>query len=221
MEKKSIEIKYPWPLPAAGVLLSMLLIRGVFTQRVHPGTVVVTLGAVGLTIYLLAYRIVINRREICVRRAPFFNTCIPVQELTYVIEERTLVLVTKNSKFPLWGLSLAGRERLFDILPRHIEVLPSVIEKRGSDPSAALRVHKRWTLFTGIGFFVTAGLSIPFYSGNAFHEYWGTAGRFLILLCLCFLIATVVGGAIYWALWSTKRDIERIDGRMKGSRHGG
>jgi hypothetical protein len=210
MNRKSLDIKYPWPVPTATVFVSLLLFTAMLRGPVHSATVIVAIGSLALTIYALAYRIRITTSEVHIRRGPFLNTSILLQDVTHLVRDRTLVLVTAKNRIPLWGLTLAGRETLFDILPSHIDVLPSATAALKGDPATALRAHKRWTFLTGIGFLVTAVLSVPFYRGYPLQEYWGRVGQYLTLLCLLFLIATVVGGAIYWGLWSTKREIERI-----------
>jgi hypothetical protein len=60
---------------------------------------------------------------------------------------------------------------------------------------------------------VTAVLVVPFFKGNALHDYWDRAGQYLLLLCLLFFIALIFEAGFTWVLWSTKRDIDRIENR--------
>jgi hypothetical protein len=212
MDKTSMEIKYPWPIPAGMVGVCLLLLAAMFRGPVHPGTIVATIGAIALTIHLLAYRIVINSREVRVRRAPFLTSSTQLHDVTRLVEDTTLILVTPKSKIPLWGLSIAGRETLFGLLPRHLDVMPPPrTAKRGGDAAAAVRRHKRWTLFAGIGFLATAGLVVLFFKGFPLHAYWDAAGQYLLLLCLCFFIAMVFEAAFTWVLWSSRRDLNRSE----------
>lgn len=204
-----MEIKYPWPIRAGMVAVCLLLLAAMLRGSVHPGTIVVTIGSIGLAIYLLAFRIVVNRSEVSIRHAPFLTTTTRLQDVTHLVEERTaLVLVTPDLRIPLRGLSIAGRETLFDLLPSHLDVLASRTAR--PDGGAAVRRHKRWTLFAGIGFLATAGLVAPFFKGGPLHK-WNVAGDYLLLLCLGFFIAMVFEAAFTWVLWSSRRDLDRLE----------
>jgi hypothetical protein len=71
--------------------------------------------------------------------------------------------------------------------------------------AASIRKHLRWTIVTGAGFLVTAAAAIPFFKGNALHDYWNRAGQYLALLCLLFFIVLVFEAGLTWVLWSAKR----------------
>jgi peptidoglycan/LPS O-acetylase OafA/YrhL len=186
MDKTSMEIKYPWPIRVGVVVVCLVLLAAMYRELVRPSTMVVTIGAIALAIYLLAFRIVVNRREVRVRQAPFLTSSTQLQDVTHLVEDGTvLVLVTPDSRIPLRGLSIGGRETLFNLLPPHLNILVSRTARRGGDGGAAVRRHKRWTLFAGIGFLATAGLVVPFFKGGPLHR-WNVAGDYLLLVCLCF-----------------------------------
>jgi hypothetical protein len=200
------------PIRIGSVFVCMLLAIGIARGPVHGMTILVAFGAVCLSVAVLSYRAEVNETEVSIRYAPFFTRNTPVRDITHLVEGKTLILMTPTSRIPLWGLSDTARESLFQILPRHIDFEPSR-SGRPSDSAASIRKHRRWTIVAGIGFLVTAVLVVPFFKGNALHDYWDRAGQYLLLLCLLFFIALIFEAGFTWVLWSTKRDIDRIENR--------
>jgi hypothetical protein len=177
------------------------------------GTLIVGVAALCLAIAILAYRAEIDRTKVRIRHALFFTKRTQIRDAAHLVEERTLVLVTSTSKIPLWGLSLKARETLFQILPPS-SGCPSRDETgRRIDSNASVRKHLRWTIVAGVGFLVTSSLVVPFFKGNALHNYWNGMGQYLLLLCLCFFSALAFEAGFTGVLWSTKRDIDRIEKR--------
>lgn len=209
----NIVARYPVPVRLGAVLVCAVFAVAIARGPVSNGTVIVAIGAACLSVAVLAYRAEIGETEVRIRYAPFFTKRTPVRDVTQVVEERTLVLITPASKIPLWGLSLEARETLFQRFPHGLDVLPSTRSGRQIDSAANVRKHQRWTIVAGVGFLVTAALVFPFFKGNAWHDYWDSAGQYLLLLCLLFFIALIFEAGFTWVLWSTKRDIDRIENR--------
>jgi hypothetical protein len=134
----------------------------------------------------------------------------PMRDITHLVEDRTLVLVSATAKIPLWGLSLKARGPLFELLPRHLDVLPSH-PNRPSDPAMVVRRHVRWTILAGVGFVTTAGAVIPFMDGYPLHRYWNSVGKHLLLLCLGFFIIFVFEVGFTCLLWSRKRVLDESE----------
>jgi hypothetical protein len=206
----AVVARYPLPVRVGIFLVCVLLAIGVGRGSVHTMTIVATFGAICLAAAVLAYRAEVNQTEVRVRYAPFYTKRTRVQDITHLVEEGTVVLVTPTSRIPLWGLSFKAREALFRILPRHLDFVPSKSYKK-IDPTVGIRRHQRWTIIAGTGFLVTAGMTVPFFKGNALHDSWGSVGNYVLLLCLCFFIAFIFEAGFTWVLWSTKRDIDNIE----------
>jgi hypothetical protein len=127
-----------------------------------------------------------------------------------MVEGKTLILVTPTSRIPLWGFSDAGREKLFQMLPNHLDIVPSRLGSR-VDSVVTVRRHLRGTIIAGLGFLVTVLLLVPFFKGNAWREHRSSLGEYLLLACLLFFIAMVCEAGFTWVLWANKRDIDKIE----------
>jgi hypothetical protein len=175
------------------------------------GNLVVAVAALGLCVATLAYKAEVNAAEIRVRYAPFVTKRTAVRDVTHLVEGRTLVLVTKTSKIPLWGLTVQARQALFQVLPRRLDVPGQARPSKTVDVVANVRKHKRWTKAAGAGFVVTAALSLPFAKGNVLHGYWESVGQYVLLVSLLCFIAFVFEAGLTWVLWSAGRDIDRME----------
>jgi hypothetical protein len=144
------------------VLVCVLLAAGIARGPVSAGTIIVAIGALCLSAAILSYRVEVDSTEVRVRYLPFYTKCTPIRDITHLAEERTLVLVTATAKIPLWGLSTKAREPLFEILSPHLDVVPTLPNRR-TDSAAVVRRHVRWTILAGVGFAATArsGDSFP------------------------------------------------------------
>jgi hypothetical protein len=202
--------RYPLPIRVGSVVVCVLLAIGVTRGPVHGMTMLVTFGAICLAVAVLAYRAEVNGTEVCIRYTPFYSRRTPVRQVLHMVEGKTLVLVTATSRIPLWGLSDAGRDELFQILPHHLDM---VAARPGSrvDSGVSLRRHLRGAIITGIGFLVTVLLLVPFFKGNAWREHRSSVGEYLLLACLLFFIAMVCEAGFTWVLLANKRDIDRIE----------
>lgn len=214
---EGVVTRYPLPIRAGISIVCVLLVVGLVRGPVHGMTIAVTVAAFCLAIVLLAYRAEVTMKEVCIRYGPFYSKRTPVREIIHLVEGRTLVLVTANSRIPLWGLSNAARQSLLGILPHHLDA--SVSPPGRNDASATIRRHQRWAVVAGIGFIGTAVSAVPFFKGNALHAYWSTVGQYVLLLCLVFFITMIFEAGFTWVLWSSRREIDRIDNRPAHKRH--
>ncbi|MGO9859383.1 MAG: hypothetical protein ACLPQX_08130, partial [Syntrophobacteraceae bacterium] len=114
--------RYPVAVRLGVVLVCVLLAVGIARGPVGTRTIVTAVGAVCLSLAVLAYKAEVDPTEVRVRYLPFYTKRTPMRDVTHLLEQTTLVLVTATSKIPLWGLSLKAREPLFEILPHHLEV---------------------------------------------------------------------------------------------------
>jgi hypothetical protein len=202
--------RYSLSIRCSGVLACVLLAVGIARGSVRTTTIVIAVGALCLSVALLAYKAEIDPTEIRVRYLPFYTKRTPMRDVTHLVEERTLVLVTATSKIPLWGLSLSAREPLFEILPRHLDVLPTHSNRR-ADSAAVVRRHVRRTIAVSVAFIVSLGLSVPFLKGNPWNEYVGTIGKYILLFCLCMFLLLLFQAGFAYVLWSSKRAFDRIE----------
>ena len=206
---KVVVTRYPLPVRSATVFMCLVLGLAMARSPISAWTVVVAVVAVCLAIAVLAYKAEIDGTEVRVRHAPFFARRVPLRDVIGLVEEQTLVLVTPRLRIPLWGLSAEARVILYDVLPRHLDMLPPRAGAQGV-VRASVRKHLRWTILLCIGFVATAALVIPFSKGNVWHEHWNSAGQCLLFLCLLFFIVLVAEAGFTWVLWSAKRGIDRI-----------
>jgi hypothetical protein len=213
--------RYPLPVRVGVALVCLTFAAAIARGPISVWIIAVGVAAFCLATAILAYKAEIGRTEVRIRHAPFFTKRTPIQDVTHLVEERTLTLVTPTSKIPLWGLSSAAREEVFRLLPRHLEVQrlrPSQRDRR-IDSTATVRKHVRWTITAGPAFLASVALVVPFFKGNALHEYWNSAGKYVLLLCLLLFIALVFEAGFTWVLWSNKRDVDRIENRDTNKQH--
>jgi uncharacterized membrane protein SpoIIM required for sporulation len=71
--------------------------------------------------------------------------------------------------------------------------------------------HKRWTLCATLGFLITSAVLIPFFQPNPWNKYWHSGGQFLLTIDLLFFIAAVFEAGFTCVLWSTLRDVKKIE----------
>lgn len=211
--------RYPLSIRCGAVLVCVLLAISMFRSRTTTGAIVVGVGALCLCVALWAYRAEVKATEVRVRYLPFYTKRTPMGDVTHLLEGKTLFLVTATSKIPLWGCSLKDRGLLFEIIPRHLEVMPMHLNKR-TDSTAVVRRHVRWTILCGIGFAVTAAAVTPFLAGFPLHDYWNSAGKYLLLLCMGFFIVFIFEAGFTYVLWSSKRAFDKIEREQQLHRHG-
>jgi hypothetical protein len=142
-----------------------------------------------------------------------------MRDVTHLVEEKTLVLITATSKITLWSLSLKDREPLSEILPSHLDVLP--MQPRGrTDPAAVVRRNTKRAVVVGAAFIVILGFSIPFLKGNPWNRYADSIGKYVLFLCLYLFLLALLQGSIAYALWSYKRTLDKIGRAEKLHGHG-
>jgi hypothetical protein len=90
-----------------------------------------------------------------------------------------------------------------------------VAEQKHYDPEGAVRRHRRWTLYATLGFVVTSALVFPFFAPYRLNKYWHPGGQFLLTIDLIFFIAAVFEAGFTWVLWSTLRDVRKIEPRHR------
>jgi hypothetical protein len=199
------------------VFMCVVFVADIARGSVSTGSIAVAAGALCLAIAILGYKAEADRTEVRIRYAPFLTRRALIRDVTHVVEKRTLVLVTPTSELPLWVLTAKDREKLFQILPQHLELVAS--SARMTDAAASLRKHLYWTVIAAVGFLLSFGLVIPFFKGNAWHGYWNSVGQYVLLLCLLFFIALIFEAGFTWVSWSTKRDADRIENRHVHRQH--
>jgi len=197
------------------LILAVSIARGQASTR----TIIVALGALCLSVAILSYRAEVDPSEIRVRYLPFFTKRTPMRDVTHLVEEKTLVLVTATAKIPLWGLSLKARGPLFEMLPSRLNVLSTHPNQR-TDSAAIIRRFVRRTILAAVAFIVSLCLSVPFLKGNPWNQYVDTIGKYVLFLCLCmFLLLLFLAGFTY-VLWSSKRAFDKIEADERLHRHG-
>jgi len=86
-----------------------------------------------------------------------------------------------------------------------------VKEQKHYDPEGAVQRHKRWTLYATLGFLITSAVLVPFFRSNPWNKYWHSGGQFLLTVDLLFFIGAVFEAGFTWVLWSTLRDVKKIE----------
>lgn len=215
-----VATRYPLPVRLGAVLVCTIFAASIAKDPVSNGTIIVAVGAACLSVAILAYRAEIDEAEVRVRYVPFLTKRTQIRDVTHVVEERTLVLVTPTSKIPLWGLSDLAREVLFRILPARLMVAPL---QPGRPGVAVVRVrrHVRVTILAAVVFVTSTAFSIPFLRGNPWNAYVDTIGKYVLFICLCAFLFLLFEAGFTWVLWSTKRDIDKIDNGHLSPRAGG
>jgi hypothetical protein len=102
----NIVARYPVPVRLGAVLVCAVFAVAIARGPVSNGAVIVAVGAACLSVAVLAYRAEIGETEVRIRYAPFFTKRTPIRDVTHVVEERTLVLITPTSK-KFWNSGLA------------------------------------------------------------------------------------------------------------------
>lgn len=201
--------RYPVATRCIVVVMCALFLVSHARGPVSAGTVVVAIGALGLTVAILSYKAEIDTAEVRVRYLPFYTKRTPVRDITYVLDERTLILGTATGKIPLWGLSQRTRTQLFKILPRRLAAA-SPPDSR-IDSAALVRRHTRWTILAGIGFVIAAAAVVPFLAGFPLHNDWNSGGKYVLLLCIGFFILFVFEAGFTYLLSYSKRALDRVE----------
>lgn len=129
-------IRYPIFIRCGMVLMCLVFAVSLARGPVSTRTIIGAAGVLCLSVAILSYRVEVDPSEIRVRHLPFYTKRTPMRDVTHLVEETTLVLVTATSKIPLWGLPVKAREALFEILPRPLDVVPKHLKRRAD--SAAI-----------------------------------------------------------------------------------
>jgi hypothetical protein len=213
VERNSVVTTYPLPVRLGMSVICALLLVTMLKGPMHILTIVVTILAICVDVGLLAYRAEIDATKVHVRYAPFCNKQALVSDVTHFVEERTLVLVTGNSRIPIWGLSSKARETLFSILPPHLTTQPEESSSK-TDPVTNMKLHLRRTGYVGAGFVVVVASLVPFL--NADPE--SSMRKCLVILCMGLFIATAFEGVMTYTYWSYLRNVRRATKRHEHKR---
>lgn len=201
------------------VLMCLVFAVSIVRGPVGAQAIIGAVGALCLSVPIWSYKAEVDPSEVRVRYLPFYTKRTLMRDVTHLVEEKTLVLVTATSKIPLWGLSLKAREALFYVLPRRLDVAPKPLETR-TDSDAVVRRFVRWTILAAVAFFVDLCLSIPFLKGNPWNQYVDTIGKYVLFLCLCMFLLLVFLAGFTYVLWSSKRAFDKIERDERLHRHG-
>jgi hypothetical protein len=60
----------------------------------------------------------------------------------------------------------------------------------------------------------------PFLAGFPLHDYWNSAGKYLLLLCMGFFVVFIFEAGFTYVLWSRKRAFDKIEREQQLHRHG-
>lgn len=197
------------PARASVLLLSVLLAVTVARNPTSLPAILAFAIALCLTVPILAYRAAVDATYIHIRYLPFWTSRTPTRDVTQVLDERTLVLVSETARIPLWGLPLAAREPLFEILPRRFNVQHSQPSRPAVDP-ALIRRMARLSVIAGLGFVASLAALTLVLAGFPLHRYWESVGKYLIFPCMGFLTWFLLQAVLTYSLWSANREIEGI-----------
>ena len=200
--------RYPVFIRSGMVLICLAFAVSFARGPISTRTIVVAAGTLCLSVAILSYKAEVDPSEIRVRYLPFCTTRTPMRDVTHLVEEKTLVLVTATSKIPLLGLSLKAREPLFEILPRRLNVVPKH-PKRRTDSAAVVRRHMGRTVVVAVTFVVSLGLAIPLLKGNPWNAHVDTIGKYVLFFC--FFMFLVIQTGFTYVLWSSKRAFDKIE----------
>jgi len=207
---QTLVIRYSLLVRVTALVPCFVLAAAIAKGSVSTSTILVMVAVLCLATLICARRVEIDSARVRVRYAPFYTRDTPVRDIIHLVEDRTLILVTATSRIHLWGISDSEREALFQILPHRLDVEASS-PRNEVDTEASVRKHMTWTIIAAIGFLATAIVEVPFFEGNVWHRYWNSVGQHLLLLCLLFFIAMVFEAGFTWVLWSSKREISKIE----------
>jgi hypothetical protein len=216
--------RYPIFIRCGMVLMCLVLAVSIARGPASFRAIIGAAGALCLAVPIWSYRAEVDHTEIRVRYLPFYTKRTPMRDVTHLVEESTLALVTATSKIPLWGLSLKARGPLFEILPRRLGVVPSRPAK-GRDSATVVRRHVRRTILMAATFVVSLGLSIPFLKGNPWNVYVDAVGKYVLFFCFFMFLLAVVQAGFTYLLWSSKKAFDKIErdqahGRLMRLSHG-
>lgn len=207
---ETLVIRYPLLVRVVSSLPCFVVAGAIIKGSIHATTIVVFVGALCLSVAVLAYRAEVSATEVRIRYLPFYTRHTPMRDITHFIEKNTLVLVTATSQIPLWGLSLKARQPLFELLPKHLETAPTH-PTRTTDSAAVVLRHVRRTILIAAAFVVTVTFSVPFLHGNPWNAYVDTFGKYVIFACLCAFLLLLFQAGFTYVLWSSKRTFDRIE----------
>ncbi len=202
--------RYPLSIRCGMVMMCLVFAVSIARGPVSTRTIIVAVGVLCLSVAILSYKAEVDPTEIRVRYLPFYTKRTPMRDVTHLLEEKTVVLVTATSKIPLWGLSLKARGPLFEMLPRRLDVPPTHPNRR-TDSAAIVRRFARWTILAAVAFIVNLCLSVPFLKGNPWNQYVDTIGKYVLFLCLCMFLLLVFLAGFPYVLWASKRAFDKIE----------
>jgi hypothetical protein len=71
-----------------------------------------------------------------------------------------------------------------------------------------LRVRRRSALYSTGAFLLNCASIYPFLDGHSLHPYWESFGKYLILLSLALMLASLYSVLLLWGAWRLLRDLE-------------
>jgi hypothetical protein len=73
-----------------------------------------------------------------------------------------------------------------------------------------LRKQKRRAIIATAAFIASCAAVAPFLAGNPLHRYWGTIGKFILLLSMGLLVPFVACVGFAWSAWMYVRDMRKL-----------
>ena len=117
---QQVVVKYPLRIRVAACLFCALT-APLFVKSSVLIAIIVESVALCAAIWVLWYRVGISGAEISIRYFPFIAKHIPTQEVSEVIQQRALVLVTRKCRISLWGLPTSTGEAIIRLLPNRLQ----------------------------------------------------------------------------------------------------
>ena len=212
---QQVVVKYPLRIRVAACLFCALT-APLFVKSSVLIAIIVESVALCAAIWVLWYRVGISGAEISIRYFPFIAKHIPTQEVSEVIQQRALVLVTRKCRISLWGLPTSTGEAIIRLLPNRLQ---SNEDAEQSGVSRNMLGHRRWATCLGIAFVVSTASVVPFLYGNPLHEYWNSIGRYVLGATMCLFLAFIFEAGMAYISWSYFRSVDRIN-RRSSKRNG-
>jgi len=217
-ERRGVVLRYPLLIRIGTIAVSAVFGVAILRGPSSALTILVAIGSLCLMVAVLSYRAQINTTEVRIRHLPFWTRSTPMHEITQAVQQRStsLILLSQSGRISLWGISARNREALSQVLPARLYTVEPRIPTK-AEGAAVVRRHVMRAIYLAAAFVVTFAFSIPFVNDNRWHAYADSVGRYVLLACLIFLMLFLLQGTAAWALWSYKRESDKIDDRL--SRH--
>jgi hypothetical protein len=74
---------------------------------------------------------------------------------------------------------------------------------------ATIRFWRKRGLYATSAFLLSCASVYPFLAGHAFHSYWNSVGRYLVLLSMGLLLVFVLCSSFWYNAWQALRDVQK------------